>query len=168
MIAQSGDAHMHTSQRVLDHQRKKGILRVLRRYIHVASIDEKGMLIIKKSDPFVQERRLIIIPNEILPGLITALHIQLGQPTKHQLLKLFSRYFYGINCSTVVNNVVRSCNQCESLKKIPKEVLEQSSTSSPEQLGKLFAADVCHSSSLSKIFCCTRCILKFYHCIIHT
>ena len=44
----------------------------------------------------------------------------------------------------MVNNVVRSCNQCESLKKIPKEVLEQSSTSSPEQPGKLFAADVIH------------------------
>ena len=122
--------------------RKEKNLRDLRRYIQVASLDNSGLLIVEKPDPFVNEKRLIIVPTQILPGLITALHIQLEHPTSHQLRKIFQRYFYGINSSAVIDNVVNACTQCKALKVLPKEVIEQSSTPSPEQPGKLFTADV--------------------------
>ena len=131
--------------------RKEKNIKDLRRYINVASLDDNGLLIVKKSDAFVAERKLIIVPCEILPGLISALHIQLNHPTKHQLQKLFNRHFYGLNSNAVISNVTHSCHLCESLKKIPKEVLQQSSTPSPEQPGTLYHADVVRRKT-QKIF----------------
>ena len=86
--------------------KKERNMRDLRRYLQVTSIDNDGLIIVKKSDPFLSDRRLTVIPTQLLPGLVTALHIQLGHPTIHQLLKVFNRYFYGINSSSEVSNVV--------------------------------------------------------------
>ena len=134
-------AYAHLTKGTRPGKREKNIGE-LRRYLRVASVDRNGLLIVKKSDAFVQERKLTIIPKEVLPGLVTALHIQLKHPTKHQLKKLFNRFFYGLNSSSVVNSVIESCDQCESMKKLPKEVIEQSSTPTPNKPGTLFFADV--------------------------
>ena len=61
--------------------------------------------------------------------------------SKTQLKKLFDRYFYSIGSSSTINEVVDDCNTCNSLKKLPKELLLQS-TSVTNSVGKRFSADV--------------------------
>ena len=91
------------------------------------------------------------MPEEILSGLLTALHIQFNHPTKYQLGKLFDRHFYAISSHTLIENVVNSCSQCNALKSINKELFEQTSTESPTRPGEQFAADVIIRSK-QKIF----------------
>ena len=67
----------------------------LRRYLQVTTLNKRGLLIVRKSEPFCPQRELIVVSCDILPGLITALHICLQHPTKHQLSSLFQRYFMG-------------------------------------------------------------------------
>ena len=122
--------------------RKSRNLKDLRRYLQIASIDDKGLLIVKKVDSFGVQRKLIIVPTEIMPGILTALHFHLGHPTKCQLEKVFNRYFYGLKSAIVIANVTESCISCNSLKKINPELLQQSSTPSPSYPGDMFTADV--------------------------
>ena len=55
-------------------------------------------------------RELIVVPVEILPRLLTELHVQFNYPTKHQLNKLFDRYFHAISSSKHVEDIVELCN----------------------------------------------------------
>ena len=134
-------AFAHLTQGTRPSKKAKNI-KDLRRILLVASIDNQGLLVVKKSDPFVTERNRIIVPTAILPGLITAIHLYFTHPTKHQMTKLFTRYFYGINSEAVIGNVVEACSTCNSLKKIPKEILTQKANPSPSQPGTNFSADV--------------------------
>ena len=83
-----------------------------------------------------------MVPSEILPGLITALHIQFSHPTKSQLSKVFDRHFYAISSMKCIEEVVGACNQCNSLKTIGRELFHQSSSPSPTKPGEQFASDV--------------------------
>ena len=96
----------------------------------------------RKQDPLFHERMLIVVPYNILPGIITAMHIYLKHPTRHQLTKVFNRYFYGITSSTIIADIVNQCDQCNSMKTIPKEILPQSTSLTPSALGDIFYADV--------------------------
>ena len=87
-------------------------------------------------------RQLIIIPRDILPGILHALHLFFTHCTETQLSKLFNRYFYAIGSEAVIKSVVGNCHQCASLKKIPKEMFVQTSSASPSTIGVQFAADV--------------------------
>ena len=122
--------------------RKSRNLKDLRKYLQISSINDQGLLVVKKSDTFGVERKLIIVPTQILPGTITALHLQLSHPTKTQFEKVFSRYFYGLNSVSVIANVTMACGLCNSVKKIPTELFQQNSTPSPDHPGGLFTADV--------------------------
>ena len=138
-------AFAHLTQGTRPSKKAKN-MKDLRRILLVASVDSQGLLVVKKSDPFVTERNLIIVPTAILPGLITAIHLYFTHPTKHQMTKLFSRYFYGINSEAVISNVVEACSTCNSLKKVPKEIFTQKANPSPTQPGSNFSADVMRRS----------------------
>ena len=46
-------------------------LRDVRRYLEVASINQYGVLVVRKSDPYMHQRELTVVPRDILPGLLT-------------------------------------------------------------------------------------------------
>ena len=94
----------------------------MKRYLTICSLDANGLVIVRKPDPFLHQRELIVVPSEILPGLITALHIQFSHPTKYQLSKVFDRHFYAISSMKCIEEVVEACNQCNSLKTIGREL----------------------------------------------
>ena len=82
------------------------------------------------------------MPSAILSGLVTALHIQLSHPTRTQLQKVFDRHFYAIDSASVIEVVTSNCHTCLSLKTLPNEVFEQTSTILPQHPGKMFSSDV--------------------------
>ena len=122
-------------------QKKSRNMRDVKRYLQIASINDRGTLIVRKSTAFLQSN-LIVVPHTILDGLIAALHIQFGHPTPSQLCQVFDRYFYAICSSDAIKSFSDSCDLCNSLKKIPNELHEQTSTSLPTSLGQQFSVDV--------------------------
>ena len=115
----------------------------LRDVIRIASVDsQRGILVVRKEDPFVGSRDLIWCPSSIASGLITALHICLSHPSKTQLTKVFGRHFYAFGSTKIINEVSDNCDSCRALKKAPKEIFEQSSSSPPSHPGSSLAADV--------------------------
>ena len=92
--------------------RKARHLKHLRKYLNVATVDRNGLIVVRKQDPLLHERTLIVVPYNILSGIITAMHIYLKHPTRHQLTKVFNRYFYGITSNIIIADIVNQCDQC--------------------------------------------------------
>ena len=132
-------AHLRAGTRP---SRKTRGMRNVKRYLNLASIDESGLLVIRKPDPYLHQRKLIVVPKDILPGTLHALHLHFTHCTETQLQKLFHRYFYCIGSDNVIKTVVENCHQCTSMKKVPTELFEQSSSDSPTTVGQKFACDV--------------------------
>ncbi len=118
------------------------ISREIKTILNIASINRsKTLLVVRKQDPYVGTRELIYCPKEISSGLIVALHLMFHHASKSQLRKLFDRHFYSVGSSSTISDVVNDCSTCNSLKKLPKEMFEQSSTITLSP-GKCFSADV--------------------------
>ncbi len=132
-------AHLRAGTRP---SRKTRGMRNVKRYLTLCSIDESGLLIVRKPDPYLHQRKLIVVPKDILPGTLHALHLHFTHCTETQLQKLFHRYFYCIGSDNVIKTVVENCHQCTSMKKVPTELFEQSSSASPTTVGQKFAFDV--------------------------
>ena len=133
--------YAHLTQGTRPSKKTKNI-KDLRRFLQVASVDEQGILVVRKADPFVDQRNLIIVPSAILPGLVTAMHLYFSHASKCQMSKIFLRYFYGINSEAVIKNAVNACSTCNSLKKVPNEIITQNSNYSPLNPGVTYSADV--------------------------
>ena len=129
----------------------------LRKYLSVASVDNQGLLIVRKPDPYVSHKDLIIVPVQLLPGIITAIHLRFAHPTALQMTKIFDRYFYGLRSKKVIEEVVEQCSQCNSMKYIAPELMTQTTSSVVEHPGDMFAADVMRRA-LQKIL-----VVRDYH-----
>ena len=55
-----------------------------KRYVNCTSIAKDGVLVVKRSQPFVPAIEAIVVPWSVLDGLLTALHIKLNHPSCHQ------------------------------------------------------------------------------------
>lgn len=114
----------------------------VKRYLAVASIARDGMLVVRRNEPLVPSTELIIVPRSVLDGLITALHIKLDHPSKHQLELVMKRFFYALDLTKAINHSYNACHTCLSLQKFPDSLVKQSSDDPPETVGFSFAADI--------------------------
>ena len=93
------------------------------------------------------------------PGLITALHIKLFHPSRQQLQRLASRYFFCLNSVKVVDQVSNSCPICVSLTNLPN-LVEKQSTSPSGSFASKFSADICKQHK-QLIFICRENLSSF-------
>ena len=81
-------------------------------------------LVVLKSDPYMLRRELIVVPINVLHGLITTLHLYFNHAIVLQLTKIFNRYFFALSIQQSVKAVVESCSQrgsqCTSLKAVSR------------------------------------------------
>ena len=103
-------------------------------------VDSQGLILIRQKDGF-KEGYVISVPSSIFPGLCFAYHHKQSHPTKHQMMKLLSRYYYTTGMQTIIGKVTDSCLMCMSTRKLPKPLLEDSTTI-PQGVGTSFCADV--------------------------
>lgn len=108
-------------------------IRDVKRYLNVATIAKDGLLVARRYDPLQPPAELIIVPRSVLDGLVTALHIRLDHPTKHQMMLVIRRNFFALDLSQSIDRVCDSCHTCVSLKKIPMSYTEQSSHPPPSR-----------------------------------
>ena len=92
--------------------------------------------------PFAPSRELIVVPRQVLDGLLTAIHLKLSHPSKNQLKVVVRRNFFALDLDSTIERVTDTCHVCASLKKIPTTITEQTSTDAPDAVGISFAADV--------------------------
>ena len=122
--------------------KKEKNLKTLRKYLQIASISKNGTLVRLLQNPYGRDNELIVVPQALAPGLISALHLRLGHPSKYQFKKVWDRYFYILDFDRLVTKCVESCSLCNSLKTLPTELFKQSTTDIPNAIGKVFSADV--------------------------
>jgi len=117
-------------------------MRYVKRYLNVATIAKDDLLVVKRNEPLAPTRECIVVPRQILEGLLTALHIQLSHPSSHQLKAVTKRYLYALDIDKVIDRVTQACHQCAALRQTPKMREEQSSSPPPDAVSVSFAADV--------------------------
>ncbi|KAJ8346823.1 hypothetical protein SKAU_G00282240 [Synaphobranchus kaupii] len=122
--------------------RKITNVRDVKRYLNVATLAADGLLVIRREEPLSPARECIVIPRQVLDGLLTALHIQLAHPTCHQLKAVVKRYLYALDLDKAVERVSDGCHSCAALRRSPGAKVEQSTSPPPDAVGVSFAADV--------------------------
>ena len=84
----------------------------VKQYLNVATIAKHGLLGVKRDKSFPHSRKFIIVPTQVLDGLLPALHIQLSHPLNHQLKMVTKRYLSALDMDKAIERVVRSCTSC--------------------------------------------------------
>ena len=133
--------HSYLSQGTRPSKKATKIIDV-KRYLKDVVIAADGLLVVRDHQPFQPPRERLVVPRSVLEGLLTALHIRFSHPSKYQMKRLFSRYFFALDVDKAVDLVSSSCHICESVKSIPKHFQPQSSEDAPQSIGISFAADV--------------------------
>ena len=118
----------------------------VKRYLNVATVAADGLLVVKREVPFSPLRECIIVPRQVLDGLLTALHIRLGHPSCHQLKTVVKRYLFALDLDKAAQRVSDGCHPCAALRRTPNAGAEQSSLPPPGAVGVSFAADVLRRS----------------------
>ena len=120
-------------------KRVKDVRRYLSSKVLVAS---DGLLVLREAQPLCNVNDRIVVPRDVVNGLVMALHIQCSHPTAYQLKRIFNRYFFALDAEVVVTSICNACQQCASLKDIPRSLIKESTEEPPENIGYKFAADV--------------------------
>ena len=106
----------------------------------MTSIAKDGLLVVRHCDSPPSD--LIIVHRSVLDGFVTALHIKLDHPSKHQLSLVLKRHFYAVDMSKAIDQASDSCHTCATLKRFPKTLVKQSTEDPPGLVGISHAADV--------------------------
>ncbi|KAL5020775.1 hypothetical protein ScPMuIL_002145, partial [Solemya velum] len=139
----------------------------VRRYLNSVSISKDGLLVVKRNDPLSATRECIVVPRQVLNGLLTALHLKLNHPSCHQLKKCIHRFFFALDMDKTIEYVTKSRYQCAPLLKTPKFKVEQSCGDPPESIGISFAADILKRER-QLIFILRECISSYTRaCLIN-
>lgn len=140
--------------------RKASGMKEVRAYLRSCTIGRDGLLVVRKSVPFARSRDMIVVPQHILHGLLSALHLRLSHPSRHQLAKLFHRYYFALGAEQAIADVSSGCAHCAALASLPKEVEDFSTSKTPTKPGEYFAADVmCRARQ--KILVVRECFSQF-------
>ena len=122
--------------------RKDTTAKSVKRYLNKVDLAHDGLIIVKQSDNFSTARELTVVPQQVLPGLLTALHLRLNHPSQNELSKAVKRYFWALNLDTALSESSLDCHTCASLRKVPHALIPQTTSDPPEGIGNQFGADV--------------------------
>ena len=111
-------------------------------HVRLSSNPPDNLLIVPDCHPFQPASQRIVVPKTMIHGLLTALHLKLGHPSKDQLRKAFNRGFFALNIDKACDETFKSCHQCMSLIKVPSTFIEQSTSEAPEFIGSRFSTDI--------------------------
>ena len=146
--------------------RKSKNLRQVRRHMSAGTILSHDNLLVNPHTPPlgpVQER--IVVPESVLHGLLTIMHLRLNHPSSHQLSKVFSRYFYGLCSDKVIKEVSNACPQCAAIRDVPTALSKESTEPPPTTVGGRFAADIIKRCK-QKVFCIRETVTSYTQALL--
>ena len=103
--------HAHLKQGTRP-SRKRTNIKDIKRYLNVATISRDGLLVVKRKQPFASAIDAIVVPRSVLEGLLTALHIRLSHPSRHQLQLVVQRHFFALDMTDSITRVTAACHTC--------------------------------------------------------
>ena len=138
---------------------------------HLHTLFTKDNLIIHKSGVIMVRAKdghydgfAISVPENLFAGLAFSFHNRLHHPSKGQLTKFMSRYFFVTALPTIVDKITSSCVKCLATMKLPKALIEDT-TSIPTGFGTSFAADVIERNC-QLIFVCKEILTQFVTAVL--
>lgn len=140
--------------------KKSKNMKQVRKYLSAGTIIAHDDLLINPSSPPlgpVNER--IVVPEQVVHGLLTMLHLR-SHPSANNLKMAFSRYFYALHIDKLSKEVTQACSQCAALREIPHALIPESSQPPPNTIGESFAGDVMKRWS-QKIFCIREAVTSY-------
>ena len=141
--------------------KKSKNMRHVRRYLSAGTIlTHDNLLINPYVPPLGPVRERIVVPDQVIHGLLTILHMKLNHPTAHQLTKAFSRYFFAPNSDRTIKETTQACPQCAAIKDLPRAMVQESTEPPPTTIGGRFAADIIKRHS-QKIFCIRETVTSY-------
>ena len=114
--------HAHLSQGTRP-SKKQTKIRDVKRYLQKVEIAKDGMLIVRSDEVSSAVKERIVVPREVIKGLLVSLHLKLDHPTTNQLKMVVRRYFYALDMDDAIEEVAPSCHTCSSLKKVQPPVI---------------------------------------------
>ena len=117
-------------------------IRDVKRYLSSVSVASDGILVVKHAQPFVPVAEAIVVLRSVLDGVLTAPHIKLNHPSRHQFQMVLQRQFFALDMNDAISRLTSTCHTCASLKSFPSSLVKQSSDDPPEVVGVSFAAGV--------------------------
>ena len=132
-------AHLHQGTRP---SKKLTNIHDVKRYLNATTIAKDGLLVVCRNEPLAPCREAIVVPRQVLDGLLTVLHLKLDHPSRHQMKMVVRRYFFALDMDKHINSVCDGCHQCAALLNTPHTLIEQTTSDPPDVIGTSFAADV--------------------------
>ena len=83
-----------------------------------ARIQDDGLLTVQVEDGYFNNSA-VVVPSSLMMGVLQAVHLRLGHPSKSQMTGLVRRYFFCPGWQGMINDLVDSCHRCASLKVLP-------------------------------------------------
>ena len=133
--------HAHLSQGTRP-SKKQTKIRDTKRYLQKVEIARDGLLIVRNDEVSSTVKERIVVPREVLKGLLMSLHLKLDHPTSNQLKLVVRRYFYALDMDIAIDDVATLCHTCSSLKNVDHSREQQSCSDPPHGVCTQFAADV--------------------------
>ena len=151
--------HAHLKQGTRPSKKLTNV-RDVKHYLNCTSIAKDGVLVVKRSQPFVPAIEAIVMPRSVLDGLLTSLHIKLNHPSRHQFFQMvLQRQFFALDMNDAISgSVSSSCHTCASLQTFPPSLISQSSDDPPEVVRVSFAVIKRHRQSILVLRECTTSI----------
>ena len=123
------------------------------------SLSREGVLVHQDHDCLGNVSETILVPSQIMRGLVLALHNKFKCPTRSELIKIMKRYWFSLGMVNVIGEVWQNCPRCQAAKNVPKEIFGQS-TVATDILGKNWAGDVIRGD-MQFIFCAREKLSSF-------
>ena len=79
----------------------------------------------RHDEPLFPSKELIIVPHSVLDELVTALHVKLEHPSKHQLQQVMKRHCYALDMNKAIKYVNHVIHASLS-KHFPDSLIKQS------------------------------------------
>ena len=76
-------AHTRIYNREHSLQRKLTNMKDVKKYVDVTTIAKDSLLVVKRNEPLAPTHECIVLPRQVLDGLLTAFHIQLSHPSSN-------------------------------------------------------------------------------------
>ena len=136
-------------------------MRMVKRYLSSkVVISKEGALVVRDIQTLGPILDRIVIPQQVLHGILTMYHLRLEHPTCYQLTRVVNRYFFALNLDKVAASVTEACHVCAALKLVPSALITQSTEDPPEHVGQTYAADVLKRSG-QKILVLRECTSSY-------
>ena len=119
-------------------------IKEIRHYVANCKFNSTSKLLVKEIDiPYdPKKHEKIVVPSWFVTSLLTQIHQDQSCPETSQLKKIFDRYFYGFQISSMFSSISDECHLCKARKKIPKEIKHFTSITNPPSPCVNFVSDV--------------------------